>query len=139
MVLSIKRKSICMLPAMMWLQDQRNSSFWPQHHNMGNICCTETSSDDFKSNGRVKSQDEDYPLQGNNADNVELQHISEREHGKIHVNPSISNQQWAFLANCSHFRHQLVSKQKLHIRGVATPGEWVVALLSGKIWVTEVV
>lgn len=49
---------------------------------MGNICCTETSSDDYnKSNGRVRTHDESNQLQGADADSFELQHISEREHG----------------------------------------------------------
>ena len=49
---------------------------------MGNICCADTSTDDYKTNGRVKnSQDEADQLQGGNPDSVELQHISEREHG----------------------------------------------------------
>ncbi|XP_066922722.1 cyclin-Y-like protein 1 [Clytia hemisphaerica] len=48
---------------------------------MGNICCAETSTDSFKTNGKVKNNfDEDDPLQGSNQEPLELQHISEREY-----------------------------------------------------------
>jgi len=46
---------------------------------MGNICCTDTSTEGV-SNGKHKpAERDDYLLQGNNTDNVELPHISERE------------------------------------------------------------
>jgi len=49
---------------------------------MGNICCGETSTDDFKANGKLRNGiDEENPLQTNNQEPLELQHISEREYG----------------------------------------------------------
>lgn len=48
---------------------------------MGNLCCAESSTDNYKSNGKIKTtSDEENPLQGNAQDPVELQHISEREY-----------------------------------------------------------
>ena len=54
---------------------------WRVSINMGNICCTDTSTEGV-SNGKHKAIERDDPLlQGNSVDHVELPHISEREIG----------------------------------------------------------
>lgn len=49
---------------------------------MGNICCGDTSTDNFKANGKTKNSqsDDEHSLQGSNSEPLELQHISEREY-----------------------------------------------------------
>lgn len=56
-----------------------NFAFWK----MGNICCGDTSTDNFKTNGKIRGSqsDEENSLQGSNQEPLELQHISEREYG----------------------------------------------------------
>ena len=53
---------------------------------MGNICCGDTSTDNLKINGKIKTSqsDEDNSIQGSNQESLELQHISEREYGNTH-------------------------------------------------------